>query len=659
MKERALDLTEASDRRRDDRGQAGAGEGRSVLRSESRDACYPDVVAAFGEVANAISEGVALDPLLHVVAERICSLLSIARCSVYLRDTNTAVFRGQVAHSDRDIDVLIKRLIAGTEADGFTREIVDTRRPVLIANAQADPRPVRAAMVRWNVRSMLGVPMVLQGKVIGVLFLDNEEIPHDFTSTEQELSLSFASLAAIAISQAKLTSELRATLNTAAQQNAALRRAAAIEDRLTDLVLEGANLGEIAAAVTEMTGKPCSIHDSAYRLLASAPDDGSAAVNRVFDSSWLRDPSIREALQGLTARRPSVLGPTPSAGLNQRFLVASVKVGRDDWGYLVLVEAGSRIGAKDMIVARRTATIIALEMSGRRQAAEAESHAREALTRDLLHGSDDPGSLTRRADYHGLALGEPHLAVLLSSREPARHARFSCAAVADAITHASPDLRVDVASVDRGAAAILGLPEAVSRAEAIDVVKQIVRTAIEQLAPDGSVTGAVSAVCRSAAEYATAFEQLRQISRGISTFACKGEIHVLAVDDLGAGRLLLAAADRSEADRFVQDTLGPLLEQSANGAHDLFLTLQTFITNSRSVRRAADALNVHENTVRYRLSRIAEISGLDVATSDDDQLAVQLALLILRLEGRLPRPDRGAVVGLHSADAAGVVADTR
>ena len=36
----------------------------------------------------------------------------------------------------------------------------------------------------------------------------------------------------------------------------------------------------------------------------------------------------------------------------------------------------------------------------------------------------------------------------------------------------------------------------------------------------------------------------------------------------------------------------------------------------------------------YRLSRVADITGLDVLSDGDVQVSVQLALLILRLEGR-------------------------
>jgi len=58
------------------------------------------------------------------------------------------------------------------------------------------------------------------------------------------------------------------------------------------------------------------------------------------------------------------------------------------------------------------------------------------------------------------------------------------------------------------------------------------------------------------------------------------------------------------------------------------------------VRETAEQVGVHENTIRYRLARIAELTGLDVATNADDQLAGQLATLVLRLEGALPEPAR-------------------
>lgn len=117
------------------------------------------------------------------------------------------------------------------------------------------------------------------------------------------------------------------------------------------------------------------------------------------------------------------------------------------------------------------------------------------------------------------------------------------------------------------------------------------------------------------------------------TFAGADAPRVLSADDLGAGRVVIASVDREEAERFASHTLQGLTDGS-DASTTLLRTLRTFFDCSRSVRRSAEALDVHENTVRYRLARIGEITGLDVAADSHDQLTVQLAVLVLQLQGR-------------------------
>src|SRR5436309_3008348 len=83
-----------------------------------------------------------------------------------------------------------------------------------------------------------------------------------------EIAATFADLAAVVIAQARMTSRLRASLHTVAQQNDLLRRATETDDRLTGLVVAGGSLAQIAEAVAELTGKPCEIYDPSHRRLA-------------------------------------------------------------------------------------------------------------------------------------------------------------------------------------------------------------------------------------------------------------------------------------------------------------------------------------------------------------------------------------------------------
>ena len=64
--------------------------------------------------------------------------------------------------------------------------------------------------------------------------------------------------------------------------------------------------------------------------------------------------------------------------------------------------------------------------------------------------------------------------------------------------------------------------------------------------------------------------------------------------------------------------------------------MRVFFDRGRSVRNSAKFLGVHENTIRYRLGRVLDLTGLDLAADADAQLTAQVALLILRIQGRLP-----------------------
>jgi sugar diacid utilization regulator len=596
-----------------------------------RPAGFPEVVEAFNEISGAITEHVALDALLHIVAMRICELLDVRRCSVYLMDERTGLFRGQVGHADRNIDAAIKGLTAGIEADGFTREILSTKRPVLIVNAQSDPRPVRSTMLEWNVQTMLGVPMVRKGQVIGLLFLDNEDEPHDYSEEEQSLCGTFANLAAIAISHAQLTAELRTSLQTVERQNKLLRTAAAIEERLATLVLKGANLHEITEAVAELTRKPTMVVDAGMRPLATAgnDDEGGVVLDRLL-SRMRREPDLVASITKLQGRNPAVIDAVGRHKVAKRMMAAPIVVGTDAWGYLMLIEHGGWFNAHDRIVARRAGTIVALEMSAERRAADAEMRAQETLARDLIVGTDDPASLLRRAHFHGLHLTAPHVVMLFATGE--RQKPLSPNRVFKALREAHPDRNPLVVGVEEGVAAVIELASAEGEADGIEEAKAIAAGALAALSAKGMTSAAISGICNEATQYQSSFREAQQVSRCISVFCPPDSYRVLASADIGAARLLLSGTSKDDAERFARDTLGELLDP---GMDDLLATVQMFFATSRSVRRSAELLAVHENTIRYRLGRIHEITHLDVAADADDQLTLQLALLILRLVGRI------------------------
>ncbi|MCC3275978.1 PucR family transcriptional regulator ligand-binding domain-containing protein [Arthrobacter sp. zg-Y20] len=95
--------------------------------------------------------------------------------------------------------------------------------------------------------------------------------------------------------------------------------------------------------------------------------------------------------------------------------------------------------------------------------------------------------------------------------------------------------------------------------------------------------------------------------------------------------LLMAGRDVPLAD-LAAEALGPLEAFDNRHGAQLLPTLDTYLALNGSVAAVAADLNLHRNTVRYRLAQIAELTGYDPAVTAD-RVHLFLALSVRRLGG--------------------------
>jgi carbohydrate diacid regulator len=95
---------------------------------------------------------------------------------------------------------------------------------------------------------------------------------------------------------------------------------------------------------------------------------------------------------------------------------------------------------------------------------------------------------------------------------------------------------------------------------------------------------------------------------------------VYHIDDFGVVAPLLSGVDESNI-YFSRELLDKLGENDG-----VIQTLESFFKNNMGLTQTADELNIHRNTLVYRLDRITETLGLDPRKFDD---AVQIKLAIL------------------------------
>src|SRR5262249_59422109 len=86
--------------------------------------------------------------------------------------------------------------------------------------------------------------------------------------------------------------------------------------------------------------------------------------------------------------------------------------------------------------------------------------------------------------------------------------------------------------------------------------------------------------------------------------------------ELGAYKYLLRVAlDGGIRDATVE-AVGKLAEYDAQRGAQLVATLEEFLRRHGSISATSEALFVHPNTLRQRLRRIGELSGLDLRADD-------------------------------------------
>jgi sugar diacid utilization regulator len=125
---------------------------------------------------------------------------------------------------------------------------------------------------------------------------------------------------------------------------------------------------------------------------------------------------------------------------------------------------------------------------------------------------------------------------------------------------------------------------------------------------------------------------------------------LLAFDDTGAYRLLLPAMseDPAELQRFYAETVEPLVTYDEQYATDLLQTVEAFLEADGNVAGTAQRLFTHRHTIRYRLERVRELSGLDVGSTDGrEKLSLGLkAMRVLGIANRAsPASEQGTAGG--------------
>ncbi len=199
-----------------------------------------EVLSKMAEIGETINASLDLDEVLSHAAAQIKSLIDYEVFAVALLDENSRelIFRFAIGHRHEVVEnwrIPVGQGIIGTAAA--------TGRPVRVGDVHQDPRYLNALD---SVQSELAVPLLLQGRVVGVLDIESSQRDY-FTRDQQNILAMLATRIASAIENARLferakrqadtlllLNEVARETNTLLDVEGVLRRAAEMVKRVID-----------------------------------------------------------------------------------------------------------------------------------------------------------------------------------------------------------------------------------------------------------------------------------------------------------------------------------------------------------------------------------------------------------------------------------------
>lgn len=414
------------------------------------------------------------------------------------------------------------------------------------------------------------------------------------------------------------------------------RELLALHRHLSAIAAQGAEPAVVTDVLAEYLEAPVWLVSETHAVLGvSGPGTSPSELTEELHR-WLRHPGRERILQVVSETRSAVR--SPESGDRGPLIVAPVLIDFKVAAYLLTVEPeGNRESDFTFLALEHGATVCGVMLSRERVLGVAAGRARDDLVEGLLLGHTlDRDELGRWARYLGVDASVPHRVMLFTCGAeqegagvlaPGRGERVN-----EVIKHFCDSRGTDVLTISRDGEAIAIAPEAPSCGPTPTGLAADCHAYCHELFADVALTVVLSKVCTDLESIAAAYREVRRTMTALGRLGRHGG--VVALEDLGLHRLLLQIPDLEELRSFAVEVLGPLANYDRARGTQLLETLGAFFNEGGSVRRMAEHLHVHPNTVTYRLRRCAELGKFDL-DRHRDRLTVQVALEILDLVGPL------------------------
>jgi GAF domain-containing protein len=445
-----------------------------------------------------------------------------------------------------------------------------------------------------NIVSLAGFPMLADGAVHGFLFVA-DRYSRKLSGREISVLGSFALHAGVAMRNANAFKLLSEALDEAQRNRRALidhiqriEESAAVHDEMTSLLASGAQLQQFLQRMANQVDGAIFLYDHELRIREEYTSEEYRG--RLADQlkSGEFDPALLIAANSQSKHTGRSVVMLSARNEECRLITLHGGTGRSE--SLVICHQGQLDAIEIRNLERNAGALSIAKLWNEKRETEKLIASSTLLRHLLLVNPPDPSTISTVRDRLNLGVEQPLMIGL--------------------IVISGLDRAAQTATIRECAAGIDILVDLFDDAYLAMGPEPALRTFMQKLARSksdwdagGVLSDAFSNLDLAPSQFARAAQAL-QIIRKMKTLD-----RFLAQSDVNLFAKIFEAADSTRLAQYLQETLKSIDEETPRKGVELKRTLLCYFDNQHNLKRVAEKLGIHINTVRQRLETLRRVTG--------------------------------------------------
>ena len=402
-----------------------------------------------------------------------------------------------------------------------------------------------------------------------------------------------------------------------------------LQKALTATMLSGGGLQSIVQTLFDRFGNSIAIYNDFFSsFVLACSDRRRESITRRMEDLVRAGSSGRETVSLMSSREVDNVD-----GLICNKIIIPIYSDKKKYGSIYIWEDNREITNVDLAVLEASTSLIALDMIKKISMYEMENNHKATFLDDLLvHDEERQRKSLANAEYFDFDVDAEHrvavIRVLSGNSTIGNSSLYKTNnSIVNILRRVSRDSSIKVLFVNKCDSIVLVFELPVHEdGNYLQHLHSFVDSAMNALEAEGILSMVSIGMGRSYADATNLWKSFNEAGRAAACWNID-DVRIHSYEDLGVYRFLSYEVLRPELVLFYNETLKVLVDYDHDRDSELVHTLSLYFRCGGNLKRLAEEMGVHYNTVAYRIQRIKELAHVSFDNADQ-MLNLQIALKI-------------------------------